>query len=35
MSREQSDSEDSVVETGTDQFIDATAETEVGLRLPL
>ena len=28
MSREQSDGEDSVLETGTDRFIGATAETE-------
>ena len=35
MSREQSDGEDSVGETGTDGFVDATAETEVELRLPL
>ena len=35
MSRQHSDGEDSVVETGTDQFVDATAETEVELRLPL
>ena len=32
---EQSDSEDSVVETGSDRFVDATAETEVELHLPL
>ena len=35
MSREQSDDEDSVVGTGTDWFIDATAETEGELCLPL
>ena len=35
MSREQSDGEDSVVGTGVDRFVDATAETEVELRLPL
>ena len=35
MSREQSDVEDGVVETGTDRFVDATAETEVELSLPL
>ena len=35
MSREQSDGEHSVVEAGTDRFVDATAETEVELRLPL
>ena len=35
MSREQSDGEDSVVETGTDRLVYATAETEVELRLPL
>ena len=34
MSREQSDGEDSVVETGVDRFVE-TAETEVELRLPL
>ena len=35
MSREQSDGEGSVGETGTDGFVDATAETEVKLCLPL
>ena len=35
MSREQSDGEDSVGENGTDRFVDATAEMEVELRLPL
>ena len=35
MSREHSDDEDSVVGIGTDRFGDATAETEVELRLPL
>ena len=35
MSREQSDGEDSVVGTGVNRFVDATAETEVELRLPL
>ena len=35
MSQEHSDGEDSVVETGTDRFVDATVETEVELRLPL
>ena len=35
MSREQSGGEGSGVETGTDRFVDATAETEVELRLPL
>ena len=35
MNREHSDGEDIVVETGTDQFVEATAETEVELRLPL
>ena len=35
MSREQSDGEDNVVETGTDWFVDATAETEVELCLHL
>ena len=35
MSREQLDGEDSVVETGTNRYIDATAETEVELLLPL
>ena len=34
MSRDQSDSE-GVGETGTDGFVDTTAETEVELRLPL
>ena len=33
MNRKQSDGEDSVVETGTDRFVDATVETGVGLRL--
>ena len=35
MSREQSDGEDSVVGTGVNRFVDATAETEVELCLPL
>ena len=35
ISREQSDSKGSVGETGTDGFVDATAETDVELRLPL
>ena len=35
MSREQSDGEGSMGETGTDSFVDSTAETEVELRLPL
>ena len=35
MSREQSDNDDSVVGTGTDRFVDVTAEMEVELRLPL
>ena len=35
MRREQSDGEGSVGETGTDRFVDATAETEVEIRLPL
>ena len=35
MSREQSNGEGSVGETGTDRFVDVTAETEVELRLPL
>ena len=35
MSREQSDSEYSVVETGSDWFIDATTETEMEQGLPL
>ena len=35
MSWEQSDGEDSVVETVTDRFVDATAEKEVELCLPL
>ena len=35
MSREQSDGEDSVGETGTDGFVDVTVEMEVELRLPL
>ena len=35
MSREQSDGEDGVVETGIDRFVDATVETEVELRLSL
>ena len=35
MSREQSDGEHSVVATGTDRFVDATAETEVEMCLPL
>ena len=35
MSREQSDGEDSAGETRTDRFVDATAEMEVELRLPL
>ena len=35
MNREQSDGEDSAGETGTDGFVDATAEMEVELRLPL
>ena len=35
MSREQSDGEDGVVETGIDRFVDATVETEVELCLPL
>ena len=35
MSREHSDGEDSVMETGTDQFVDATTDTEVELCLSL
>ena len=35
MSWEQSDGEDSVEETGTDRFVDATSKTEVELCLPL
>ena len=35
MSREQSDDKDSAGETRNDQFVDASAETEVELRLPL
>ena len=35
MSRKLSDDDNSVVETRTDRFINATAETEVELRLPL
>ena len=35
MSRAQSDGEDDMVETGTDRFVDTTAETEVELHLPL
>ena len=35
MSREQSDGEDSEGEAGNGGFVDATAETEVELRLPL
>ena len=35
MSRESSDGEDSVVGAGTDRFVDATAEAEVELCLPL
>ena len=34
MNQEKSDSEDSVGETGTGGFVDATTETEVELRLP-
>ena len=34
MSWEQSDGEGSGIETGTDRFVDASAETEVELRLP-
>ena len=32
MIREHSDNEDSVMDSGTDWFVDATAETEVELR---
>ena len=35
MSREQSDDEDSAGETGNNPFVDATADTEVELHLPL
>ena len=35
MSQEQCDGEGSVGETGTDRFVDASAETEVEVRLPL
>ena len=35
MSREQSDDEDSVGETGNNRFVDATAESELELCLPL